>query len=644
MSNRLAVITYHESDFLNAIKTMVPEAAIILPHDFTDENLESFDSIALLGGGDEEPLLLEPRQRVALENQIHKGKRVFAEYVASIGNVYFSKPESTRYDRLVYCSSTSDIPDLKIGSLLDDQCGQRIMPHDITCTHDIPILQYVRRHAHDHINLDETLFSNISDRALWFDHPKNLLICAFRICNFRKSRYSPWNEIKKLVEFIIGWLLDRKVLLSDLSPIYSSGTAASIGELSEDQIKRSVLKSMEWFESAGILLSKGKRGAWEGYGTEIYPNGNQRKVKTLRADCIGEISLPYFLDYLLCGNKESIEVSNNLQDFIFDHYLNREEGFLYGMMRWTNEAWGVCYQDDVARAIMPQLLKCLYLNIEDHLDDCIDVLKFLVKTTGSDGTRVFRTDNIDLSEEKMKELAERPGNLPSAHYNGYYYAALLLTYQLTNIEEFKKIAIKGLTTIMQVYPDTIREQSETQEYCRLILPLSYLYWVTKDPIHKDWLYRVTHDLKQFKHSSGAYLEWDSDYKASMRNGVGEGESSLVSKNGDPVVDLLYSNNWLPMAFIQAYWITGDTLFKELWKDISRFLVSAQLNSEVSTINGAWARAYDVNKKEVIGSPADMGWGPWAIESGWTVAEISAGLSMGLLEKQLAKFYKVCFDD
>ncbi len=29
---------------------------------------------------------------------------------------------------------------------------------------------------------------------------------------------------------------------------------------------------------------------------------------------------------------------------------------------------------------------------------------------------------------------------------------------------------------------------------------------------------------------------------------------------------------------------------------------------------------------------------WAIESGWTVAEIAAGLYMGLLEKQLGLHY------
>ncbi|MFS0612455.1 hypothetical protein [Lederbergia ruris] len=636
--SKIAVVTYHDSDLLELLKENSSELTLILPHDIANFDLDIFDSIAVLGGGDDTPLLLEPKQRLALERQIKLGKKVFAEYISSIGNVYFSNPESTRYDRLVYCSSTSDIPNLKLGTLLDDQCGNRITPHSITCSHEPPILQYTRVHAHDHIDLDDSVNKNVSERALWFDDPKNLLICSFRISCFRRARYAPWEDIKKVVEFILGWLLPSKEWISNWDPIYTTGNV-QVNNFLEEKVIKCANKSIKWFEGAGILLEKGKMGALEGFGTEIYSNGSQRLSRILRADCIGEISLPYFFDYMLNGNKKSEEISDNLLDFVFDHYICRDDGPLYGMMRWTNEAWGVCYQDDVARAIIPQLLRCLYQKTDKHLNDCVDSLMFLVKTTGSDGTRVFRTDNINLSSDKIRQLKENPGNFPSAHYNGYYYSALLLAYKLTNKPEFKETAIKGLTTIMHVYPNTVREQSETQEYCRLIQPLSHLYWVTGESVHKKWLYQVVNDLGQFKHSSGGYLEWDSGYKASMRNEIGKGESSLIAKNGDSVVDLLYSNNWLPLAFMQAYLITGDKLFKELWEDIARFFISSQIHSDNANIDGAWARAYDVNKKEVFGSPADLGWGPWAIESGWTVAEISAGLLMGLLENDLVKHYR-----
>ena len=77
------------------------------------------------------------------------------------------------------------------------------------------------------------------------------------------------------------------------------------------------------------------------------------------------------------------------------------------MMRWSEQGWGICYQDDVARAIIPQLLKCLYLNTKHYLQECVNALEFLIKTTGTDGTRVFRTENINLDEKEIERLGKQ---------------------------------------------------------------------------------------------------------------------------------------------------------------------------------------------------------------------------------------------
>jgi len=424
---------------------------------------------------------------------------------------------------------------------------------------------------------------------------------------------------------------------------------------------------MDWFDRGGIVLNDGKDGVLEGLGTEIYPDGVQRTFNIIRNDCVGEVSLAYFMYSLLKNNskndmdKSNIcnkhhnyyrTVSDNMASINFDMMQCKEQNEFHGMMRWTQEAWGVCYQDDVARAIIPQLLKCFYssdiqskqgmqntvIGNDKYLQECVYALEFLVRTTGTDGTRPPRTDNINLNSESIRKLAGEPANCPSAHYNAHYLAALLLGYKLTGKEQFRVIAVKGMETIMASYPDTIREQSQTQEYCRLILPLSWLYWMTGEDKHRDWLYMVASDLQKFKHESGAYLEWDEGYKASMRNNAGKGENSLLASNGDPVVDLLYSNNWLPIGFIQAYFVTKDVYFRKLWKETARFMAAAQIQSRDQKINGAWARGFDVDLMEVFGSPADVGWGPWAVESGWTVAEITSGLIMGLMEDKLIMFY------
>src|SRR5699024_6708824 len=206
-------------------------------------------------------------------------------------------------------------------------------------------------------------------------------------------------------------------------------------------------------------------------------------------------------------------------------------------------------------------------------------------------------------------------------------------------DEFKEVAVKGLETIMGEYPKTLREHSQTQELCRLVLPLSWLYWVTSEQKHLEWLYMACHDLEWFEHKNDGYIEWDDGYKATMRNPVGEGESSLLTKNGDPVVDMLYSNNWLPMGFLQAYFVTDDEYFMHLWDGIAKYMIQTQIFSDNKQINGGWARSIDVDRMEVYGSPADVGWGPWAMESGWMQAQIVSGLMGGMMYEQLKPYYR-----
>ena len=204
-------------------------------------------------------------------------------------------------------------------------------------------------------------------------------------------------------------------------------------------------------------------------------------------------------------------------------------------------------------------------------------------------------------------------------------------------ERYRDTAVRGLETIMAHFPNTAREHSETQELCRLILPLSYLYWVTGEEKHRTWLYAVTRSLLEKQHSSGAFIEWDTGYNACCA-GAKDGESSVLAANGDPVADMLYSMNWLPFSLMQAYFITHDDMFLILWRRVCGFLASIQLCSRDKRIDGAWPRAFDVEQGEVYGVPNDVGWSPWSVECGWTMGQIPIGLYCGLLRDRLLAFY------
>lgn len=54
---------------------------------------------------------------------------------------------------------------------------------------------------------------------------------------------------------------------------------------------------------------------------------------------------------------------------------------------------------------------------------------------------------------------------------------------------------------------------------------------------------------------------------------------LLARNGDPVCDLLYSNNWVPLGLMQAYFVTEDAYFYDLFCRHAAFLSTAQIHSQ-----------------------------------------------------------------
>ena len=140
------------------------------------------------------------------------------------------------------------------------------------------------------------------------------------------------------------------------------------------------------------------------------------------------------------------------------------------------------------------------------------------------------------------------------------------------------------------------------------------------------LHRVTDDLVKHRHPSGGYCEWDTGYKAACARGS-EGECSLLAENGDPVADLLYSVNWLPVGFAYAYRVTRERRYYDLWRDIAAFFIRTQATSDDPAADGLWHRAFDMELGEVYGCPNDVGWAAKCSETGWTEAEILMGLML-----------------
>lgn len=627
MSIAIAIVTRERSDLSDLLcASRDVSAAVLCAESLTAQALAGFDCACVLGGTREEPLVLPARSRLALEAFAASGKKVLYEYALSFGENYCGPPESTRFLRLVCVED--GFAGLPEGTLLDDQCNFRLIPY-FRSRQARPLLVYKKgmtRHAVDPVSPAQK--EEFSQYGIWQETPQ-ILVCNFCLSNFLKARFAPREAWRKTVEAMLCWLTGLKALHLDAEPVYRLGARGGLADCAQAAIR--------WFDGAAMLVDGGYGGVREGLATEIYPDGRQKTAAPVRADCCGEVAMAYFFHGLATGDPVSQERARRLEDFVYETMQIRQ-GRYAGMLRWTDTAWGVCYQDDAARAMLVTLFRALYGQGREHLADCRRALEFLMNTTGPDGLRPARTDLLNMTPQELERLGREDAAFPCAHYNAFYLACLLLYGRMEGDERCLRVGQTGMRSLLRAYPRTVREQSETEELCRLLLPVAWLYYATGKEEDRAMLYTLVQDLERMRHPCGAYLEWDSDYSAACSRQDG-GECSLLSQNGDPVADLLYSNNWVPLGLMQAYFVTGDEAMLALFERHAKFLMSAQIRSADSRLDGAWARGCDVELGEVFGLPHDVGWGPWAIESGWTVAEIAAGLYSGILKQELKEFYR-----
>jgi len=608
---KLAVISTQKSDFSMLLSSHA-DVTMLDPSDAL--HMSGFDAYAILGGCEETPLTLPIDARLVIEEERRQGKRVFAEWCYSIGYIFGTTTTQTVSDRCVYMGENTT--ELCRGDLLDDHANTLLHCYGIGA--EAKPLLVSGGHIISHDRIEDLSVCNGRDYMLWQDDATTMC-CAFRFCNFVQARFAPAARWDGIASAIISFLTGTQVHVRTTPMLDTNHPALSCA----DTFKA----GMDWFDGAALYLDNGKSGILEGLSHNILPDGTQTYSMHVRNDCSGEVGGACFFDWYLNHNEASYERFRNLQKFTFEK-LYEELPPHRGLMRWSTVEWGICYQDDVARTVLGTLLSMQFTDDRTYLDKICTALDYLLATTGTDGLRVRRTEAYNLPPEKKEKLHSEPSDFPCAHHNAYYMAVLLLTYKLTGTAKYLETAIKGIDTLMAAFPDTIREHSETQELCRLILPLACVFEITKEAKHKDYLYLVLDRLEVCRSPYGGYREHDTGYKAKRSRTSGT-ESSLLADNGDPVADLLYSVNWLPLGFAYSYKVTKDNRFLTLWKELAAFLSEIQVKSALLHLNGCWFRGIDLKRRESYGMPHDIGWGPCCAESGWTVAEILMGLGYGM---------------
>ena len=447
---------------------------------------------------------------------------------------------------------------------------------------------------------------------------------------YLKEEKLPRNFQKKSIKNGIEWYANAKMLIAD-------SFADSLQNLIDSGTER-----IEW--SKGIPLGDGSKGSLECVFSEINENGSQPLGIIVRGDCVSETAMAYATSGAVLNDKKSYEIAQNLMDFYLfnsiatkNEYGDPQHG-AYGLIPWgvSNQNWyKASYGDDNARFILASITTSAILKTDRWDGKLMRSLFALLRTTGKNGFRSDRIDLPSLTENGWKYYHEWDIINLSPHFEAYLWACFLWAYNQTGDELFLEKAEKGISILMNNYPDKlIWTNGLAQEKARMLLPLSWLVQVRNTAENRNMLLTVVNDILKLQDESGAIREELGSivmgkYPPPQSNeAYGTNEASLIAQNGDPVSDLLYTTNFAFLGLHEASYVLNDPEVEEAVDRLAEFLCRIQVKSEKHPeIHGGWMRAFDYEKFEHWGSNADAGWGAWAIESGWTQGWITSILSL-----------------
>lgn len=594
-----------------------------------------------------------------------KGLRLYIEFPLRLPGLELGEPQGVQWERAVVSSNAFGPAMERLRILAIHGCRflpvRNVQPHILmarvagfdTAVYGLP---------------NETF-------PILFEHPgRNILVATTKLSQFVTARYAPADAWKSLWTTILRWLSPSGTMPNlDWTPVVRASYPPQ-ADLPADVEARAFRRGVQWFFNARLFphsswpddraayrdrvgpgpepewpLGDGGRGMLEGFTSSICHDGSQPMRWWLRNDCMGEAVMALAFDAALSKDARSRNVAGNLGDFIFFNSgitkgpRDDPASASFGLMSWNlNGDTGVFYGDDNARSLLGALAGAALLNTDRWDEKILRCLLANLRTTGPFGFRGARIDEGPLHQNGWQHYFRTPTVHYAPHYEAYLWACLLWAHRQTGYPLFLDRPKRAIRMTMDAYPGEWQwTNGLQQERARMLLPLAWLVRVEDTAEHREWLRRVAADLLARQDACGAIREelgasGKGAYAPPASNAAyGTNEAPLIQTNGDPLCDLLYTTNFAFLGLHEAAAATGDALYADAEEKLAKFLCRIQIRSETHPeLDGGWFRAFDFRRWECWASNADLGWGAWSIESGWTCAWINAVLAMRQMNTSL----------
>ncbi len=588
-----------------------------------------------------------------------KGLRVFVEYPAVAawlaGSPATAAPLDVDRERVVVASG--GFGELPSGRLLE-VFGARFVPLDAA----EPGLVLSRVAGYDTASFGITGAS----WPLLFEVPgAELMVSATALSRIVRGRYAPTGAWAAVWSQILGWLVPGEavpelVWAPSVRPSFGAaetvpvdGEALALARGAAHLVAGRFLRHAEWpadalalsgvFNAVGPApeadwpVGDGSLGALEGYVSRIGPDGEQPLRYGVRSDCMTGLAMALAFDAASGGPALHGEIAANLLDYVyFESELAQGPRAVVGspsegLVAWSedNVGLGVYYDGDTARTALGAITAAALLG-ESRWDEAIlRQVVAIFRTTGIHGFHqglMYEADLQALGWEHYWNLAWAYSNPP------YLWLCFLWAWERTGWRPFLDKVKAGAALLMGTWGSWPVHPNHSQQplFAHALLPLAWLVRVEDTPLHRQWLALAAMELLAAQQPSGAIREvvvHEGPVVASNA-AYGATETGIVQEAGDPASDLLYTTGFAAIGLQEAAEATGDEVYSGAAGLLVDFLVRAQIRSEAhGELDGGWYRGFDDERWEFWGSDADIWWGVWSLEDGWTAAWVLATLGL-----------------
>lgn len=520
--------------------------------------------------------------------------------------------------------------------------------------------------------------SDVETYPLLFKH-EQFIIGTTKLSDAISSRFGPAASWVKVWSFILqemGVALPKGGLerhwIKDLAPSYTADAV-----LPKDAVQKSIRRGTEWFYNSRLLvhpswqdtflrrtskdgikvvyppidkhapIGDGKLGILEGHSSFINADGSQPVRWWLRADCQAEVAYALSSSAKTLTEKKYSQTATHLLDHLFkvsnlrSGERNDPASPSFGLIGWATTDPDAYYGDDNARTILAAIGAAVNLESSNWDKYIVEGILGNFRTAGKNGFRGPWFRDAAMQKTKWQNLGQREIVNVHPHYEAWLWACYLWFYDKTGHEPLLKKAKEAIAITMKKYPDWKWTNGIQQEYTRMILPLSWLVRIENTPEHREWLRFVCDQLLADLTKNGAIMEKLGKaglgrYERIASNAeYGSKEAPLISTNGDPVTDLLYTLNFAFFSLNEAAAATGEVKYANATAHIADFMQRSQVSSSThKDLDGAWFRAFDYKRWDYWASNADSGWGPWGTLTGWTQSWIVNGLILKSQQENL----------